>query len=88
MNKGNLNTQETSNDAQGAKPSGKQKKSKVKPPPPSLQDTLDMLSSAIKYVREAGANVEIRNHPTLGAVILLSGISAKQDDWFEKIPNS
>jgi len=84
MSKDKLTTKPTSVDALTPKPSGKPK---AQVPLPT-QSSLDMLTSAIGYMRESGIDIEIRQHPQLGALIKMPNIQALADDWFEPLPNS
>lgn len=60
---------------------------KQKPKAPDCQAMLDMLSSAIKYLRECGVNIYVRQSAKHGAVVTLAEIQALNNDWFMPLPN-
>ena len=41
-----------------------------------------MVTSVIGYLRKAGVDVSIRNHPELGAIVVMKGIGAYANDVF------
>lgn len=51
------------------------------------QDVLDMVTSVIGYLRKAGVDVSIRNHPELGAIVAIKGVGAYTNDIFLPLPN-
>lgn len=78
----NENTKPTLND-EAPDVLGEKQKAKA----PDCQASLDMLSSAIKYLRECGVNIQIRQSEKHGAVITMAEIQALNDDWFMPLPN-
>lgn len=51
------------------------------------QDVLDMVTSVIGYLRKAGVDVSIRNHPELGAIVAIKGVGAYTNDIFLPLPD-
>lgn len=80
----------TSSAEQMAKPSAKPKsKAQTSDEQNAVtkQDVLDMVTSVIGYLRKAGVDVSIRNHPELGAIVVMKGIGAYANDIFLPLPN-
>lgn len=80
----------TSSAEQKAKPSAKPKnKAQASDEQNAVtkQDVLDMVTSVIGYLRKAGVDVSIRNHPELGAIVAIKGVGAYTNDIFLPLPN-
>ena len=84
------NTTATLSAEQKAKPSAKPKNKSQASEDQSVvakQDVLDMVTSLIGYLRKAGIDVSIRNHPELGAIVAMKGVGAYANDIFLPLPN-
>lgn len=79
----NSNTKPIVTDEPQPKPNAKKKQVKRI----GLQSALDMLTSAMEYIRAEGIEISVRQSEKYGAVVALPNIKALQNDWFEALPN-
>jgi hypothetical protein len=79
----NNNTKPIATEEPQPKPNAKKKQVKKI----GLQSALDMLTSAMEYIRAEGVEIGVRQSEKYGAVVTLPNIKALQNDWFEPLPN-